>query len=253
MTAIFKVSKYTLLENARSRSFTLSIIFVLLVFVSAFIFSRLSEVVETRVIQDIGLGAIQFFSLITAIFFAIKVSLIEIQNKTIYLPLTRPVKRWEYIGGRFIGICLSVLLEILAMGFLLTLLLIWKKANLSGFYFITYFFIFLKIMTITAVAILISLVSTSQVSAFIVSFLIWLGGHILGEVEFLVQKLPLILVTIVKIFKWIFPNYMLLNAMDYQEKYFYEKGSFLPAIGYAFFYAICVMFIASGIFKKKEM
>ncbi|MBA3066503.1 hypothetical protein FP828_08460, partial [bacterium] len=73
MKAVYNVAKYTLIENARSRSFSLSLVFIALVFVSAFVFSRLSEVVEIRAIQDIGMGAVQFFSFLTALFFAVKV------------------------------------------------------------------------------------------------------------------------------------------------------------------------------------
>ncbi|MEA2081342.1 MAG: hypothetical protein U9O97_01170 [Elusimicrobiota bacterium] len=252
MKAVRNVAKYTLLENARSRSFSLSLVFIAFVFVSAFVFSRLSEVVEIRAIRDIGMGAVQFFSFLTALFFAVKVAFVEGQNKTIYLPLTRPVKRGEYIFGRFLGIVLSAALEIAAMGMLLTLLLLIKGAQLDSFYFVSYFFILLKIMMITAVTILISLASTSQASAFIFSFLVWITGHSLGEVEFLLDEMSPAMVTLVRIFKWVFPNYTLLNMTDYVSGRFMAQAGYLPAVLYAFFYAFAVMWLAAAVFDKKE-
>ncbi|PKM99758.1 MAG: hypothetical protein CVU78_04650 [Elusimicrobia bacterium HGW-Elusimicrobia-2] len=252
MKAVYNVAKYTLLENARSKSFSLSVVFIALVFVSAFIFAKLSEVVEIRAIQDIGMGAVQFFSFLTALFFAVKVAFVEGQNKTIYLPLTRPVKRSEYIFGRYLGIILSAALEIAAMGMLLTILLYLKQAEFDGFYFLSYFFIFLKIMMITAVTILISLASTSQASAFIFSFLVWITGHSLGEVEFLLDEMSPAMVTMVRIFKWIFPNYTLLNLADYTAGRFMAAAGYLPAVLYAVFYVFAVMWLAAAVFEKKE-
>jgi len=252
MKAVYNVAKYTLLENARSKSFSLSVVFIALVFVSAFIFARLSEVVEIRAIQDIGMGAVQFFSFLTALFFAVKVAFVEGRNKTIYLPLTRPVKRSEYIFGRYLGIILSSALEIAAMGMLLTLLLYLKQADFDSFYFLSYFFIFLKIAMITAVTILISLASTSQASAFIFSFLVWITGHSLGEVEFLLDEMSPAMVTTVRIFKWIFPNYTLLNLADYTVGRFMAAAGYLPAVLYAAFYVLAVMWLASAVFEKKE-
>lgn len=252
MKVVWDVAKYSLKENARSRSFTISIIFVLLVFASAFIFSRLSEVVEVRVIEDVGLAAIQFFSLITAIFFAIKVGLGEIQNKTIYMALARPVSRTSYLFGRFLGICLSTAFEIAAMGVLLTILLIIKGATFSSYYFLTYLFIFLKISMITALSLFVALLSTSFVSAFVVSFLAWLAGHLLSEVEFFVEKLPASIVIIVRIFKWILPNFTMLNLLDAQAGFF-SQGFFLPAFFYALFYSLAVVLASSVIFRRKEI
>jgi len=250
--AVFNVARYTLKENARSRSFSLSILFIIFVFVSAFVFSRLSQIVETRAIRDIGLGAIQFFSFITVLFFAIKVSLLEGLNKTIYLPLTRPVRRAEYLFGRAAGIVLSAALEIIAMGALLTLLLVIKKAEISGFYFLCYLFIFLKIAMITAVAILVSLACTSQASAFIFSFLIWIAGHILGEIEFLVEKLPVAVMVVLKIVRWVLPNYTVLNLQDYVAGRFLTSAGYVPAALYAVFYTLAVMCLAAVVFEKKE-
>lgn len=252
MKAVFNVARYTLKENARSRSFSLSVLFIILVFVSAFVFSRLSQIVETRAIRDIGLGAIQFFSLITVLFFAIKVALLECLNKTIYLPLTRPVKRTEYLFGRFTGIVFAAALEIAAMGVLLTLLLVLKKAELSGFYFLCYLFIFLKITMITAVAVLVSLACTSQASAFVFSFLIWIAGHILGEIEFLAEKLPAAVTVVLKVFRWILPNYTVLNLQDYVAGRFLTSVGVAPAALYAIFYTLAVMCLAAVIFEKKE-
>lgn len=252
MKAFFNVARYTLKENARSRSFSLSILFIILVFVSAFVFSRLSEIVEIRVIQDIGLGAIQFFSFITVLFFAIKIALTEGLDKTIYLPLTRPVGRTEYLFGRASGIVLVAALEIAVMGVLLTLLLVLKKAELSGFYFLGYLFIFLKIALITAVAVLVSLACTTQVSAFIFSFLIWIAGHILGEIEFLIEKIPGFIMVVLKVIRWILPNYTILNLHDYVAGRFMGSGGITFAVLYAVFYFFAVMYLASVVFEKKE-
>ncbi|MCD6413941.1 MAG: ABC transporter permease subunit [Elusimicrobia bacterium] len=252
MKSVHNVSVYTLKENARSRSFSLSVIFVVFVFASAFLFSRLSEVVETRVIRDVGMGAIQFFSLLAALFFAIKVAFTEGANKTIYLPLSRPVKRWQYLSGRFLGIVAVVFLEILMMGALLTGLLLLKNAPLDGFYFLGYLFIFLKIVTITSVGILLSLVSTSFVSPFVFTFLIWITGHLFREFDYLIGKMPSLAVIFLKVAKWIIPNFTILNIPDYVEGRFFQAGGYLPAILYAVFYTAAVLVISCAIFEKKE-
>lgn len=71
---------------------------------------------QLRVVEDIGLAAISFFSVVVAIFLGSSLLYKEIERKTLYVILPKPIRRWEFLVGKFGGIVLTALVFVLVMG-----------------------------------------------------------------------------------------------------------------------------------------
>lgn len=83
---------------------------------------------QRRVVEDIGLASISLFSVLVAIFLGSSLLYKEIERKTLYVILPRPIDRWEFLVGKHLGITLTGLVFVMVMGGL-QLLVMGLQAN----------------------------------------------------------------------------------------------------------------------------
>ncbi len=254
MKKLLAVCNYTLRENIRGKIFYIIMLFALVVIASSFLFSKISGEMESRVIVDVGLGVIELFAFLMAIFGAVRLILQEIENKTIYLILSRPIKRYIYILGRYIGMLVIVLVNILIMFGGLLLLLVSKGYGFQLIYLEAIGLIFCKIIIITAIGLLISLVSTSAITSITATFFIWLLGHFSHEIKFLSDKLTNVFAKgAVKIAYYIIPHFEYFNLKDYiNVPVSVYTLNMLWVIAYCIVYSGIIMSLSILLFRRRE-
>src|ERR1041385_2657203 len=98
----------TFREAVRDRVLYNLVLFVLLLVVSAPLFSQISIGLEKLMLVNVGLSSISLFGVIIAIFIGIGLVSKEIEKKTLYTILSRPVRRWEFIVGKYLGLLLTL-------------------------------------------------------------------------------------------------------------------------------------------------
>ena len=153
----------TFREAVRDRVLYNLIVFALLLIVSALVFGQISIGIEKIVLVNLGLTAISIFGVVIAIFIGIGLVSKEIDKKTLYTVLTRPVRRWEFIVGKFAGLIgtLTVNAGFMALGFFGALFIEQHKFVRADANLLTaLYFILLQFVIITAVALLFSSFST---------------------------------------------------------------------------------------------
>jgi ABC-type transport system involved in multi-copper enzyme maturation permease subunit len=256
MKKIVAIVEYTVKENIRHKIFYTILLFGLVIIVSSVLFSMLSGEEETRVILDIGLGAIEILAFLTAIFAAVGLVLGEMENRSISLILTRPVRRFEYIWGRYIGILSISSFNILLMSSGLLILLFIKGWRLDFRFLLAVTFIFLKVIMISALAILISLASTSPISSISATFFLWVLGHVSDHLKYLNHVLVEkgIRITIfLKAIYYLLPNFQYFNVKDYIGYPASLSGTtILWQLVYSLAYASVAMWLSVLIFSRKE-
>ena len=87
------------------------VLFVLLLVASAPLFSQISIGLEKLMLVNVGLSSISLFGVIIAIFVGIGLVSKEIEKKTLYTILSRPVRRWEFIAGKYLGLLLTLVVN----------------------------------------------------------------------------------------------------------------------------------------------
>lgn len=153
----------TFREAVRDRVLYNLIVFALLLIGSSLIFGQISIGIEKIVLVNLGLTAISIFGVVIAIFIGIGLVSKEIDKKTLYTVLARPVRRWEFIVGKFAGLIgtLTVNAFLMAIGFFAALLIEQHHFVHSDLHLLTaLYFILLEFVIVTAVAILFSSFST---------------------------------------------------------------------------------------------
>jgi len=256
MKKIAAIAEYTLKENIRHKIFYTLLLFALVIIGSSLLFSMLSPEEETRVILDIGLGAIEIFAFLSAIFAAVGLVLREMENKSVSLILVRPVRRFEYIWGRYSGILSISLFNILLMSSGLLFLLFIKGWRFDFRFLLAITFIFLKVVIISALAILISLISTSAISSISATFFLWVLGHVTDHLKYLNHVLleKGVKITIfLKAIYYLLPNFQYLNVKDYIGYPNPLAGAtILWQVAYSLIYASIATWLSVLVFSRKE-
>lgn len=250
MKNIFPIIRYTVKENIRHKVFYVLVLFSFAIIGSDILFGVLAGAEQVRLLLDLGLGAIEIFGLLVAIFVAVSLILDEVESKTIYLLLSRPLKRIEYILGRYFGMILTVVIGLLIMVILHLAFLLAIGWEMESHYFISIFGIILKIILISTVALFFSLFSTSAVASIVFTIFFWILGHFGTELKFLSSKITSVfLKAIVKFFFYIIPNFQYLNFRD--RIGIGEVSLFIPIVYTAVYSAVCIA-LCSILFSKKE-
>src|SRR5207302_1726971 len=108
----------TLIELARLRVFYVLVLFALVLIVSSTFLARISFQQELQVTKDICLGAINFFLSLLAIVATAQLLPRDIEDRVVYSVLAKPVPRFEYILGKFLGVVGLLALSLAAMSVL---------------------------------------------------------------------------------------------------------------------------------------
>ena len=161
---IAALASNTFKEATRSRVFYILLAFAvaLLLFSSAMGFMAVGSI--RRVVLDMGLSTVSYFSAMTAIFVGVGLIYREIEHKTIYNILSKPVSRTVFLAGRYAGLMAVLLVNLAAMTAVLSLVL----AFFGGFtprVFAAAGYIYLELLILTAVALFFSSVTSPVVSA----------------------------------------------------------------------------------------
>src|SRR5262249_29518074 len=113
----------TFREAVRDRVLYNLIVFAVLIAGSALLFGQISVEIERIVVINLGLTAISIFGIVISIFIGISLVWKEIERKTLYTVLAHPVRRWEFLLGKYLGLMgtLTVNAALMAFGFFATL------------------------------------------------------------------------------------------------------------------------------------
>ena len=172
-------------EAVRDRVLYNLVLFVLLLTGAAIFIGELSGGQERKIIVDLGLSAMLLFGVFIAIFVGVGLVYKEIERRTIYTIFAKPVTRGEFIVGKYLGLCLTLLVNVVVMGTGVSLALIyvsrgWDPLALSIWPAIL--LIYVELMILTGVALLFSSFSSPALSA-LLTFFIFIIGHFSADLK----------------------------------------------------------------------
>jgi ABC-type transport system involved in multi-copper enzyme maturation permease subunit len=165
---------------------------LLFVAVVSLVFSRLLALLTVgdriKIITDVGLASLSLFGALMAILIGTGLVYKEIDKKTIYTLLAKPIHRWQFLLGKFFGLILVLFVMLSLMSLIFILILLLHSGKLEWGMFVGLAFIFLEMCLITAVALLFSCFSTPILST-IFSLAFYVIGHVSWGLETLIGKL----------------------------------------------------------------
>src|SRR5205807_2782786 len=122
-TRIFAITTNTLTDLTRQRVFYVVLVFALILIGSSVFMARFSFQQEFQILKDISLGAMSIFSSLLAIIATARLIPQDIEDRTVYTILAKPVPRFEYLLGKLFGVLLLLAISIALMSALFVVVL----------------------------------------------------------------------------------------------------------------------------------
>ena len=112
MRAVRSVAVAVFRESVRDRVFYNLVLFAVLLVGASILIGQLTAGQDVKIIKDLGLAATSLFGLFIAIFVGINLVSKEVERRSIYPLLAKPVRRSEFIVGKYVGLLLTLLVNV---------------------------------------------------------------------------------------------------------------------------------------------
>ena len=257
---IYAIALNTFREAIRKRFLIAVIVLVVAVNLFASVLGEMSLHEEARVARDIGLFSISFFGSMTAIILGVLLLYGEIQKRTIHVILCKPIERYEFVLGKYLGMAFTLgLLVALFAG--ATIGILWlRDLAVTSAMLEAVLLSYVEVMVVAAVAILFSSFSSPVLSG-VFTLGIWFIGNRTPELSRLAEssELP----TVRAVSEWtlyVIPDLraFAISGSMVDEQYVSVHGEFVgweyvaTATGHGLLYIAVMLTLAAVIFSRRD-
>jgi len=256
MRRVATIARHTFKESVRERVLYNLVVFALLLIGAAILFGSISVGIEDVIIMNLGLSSISVFGLLMAIFIGIGLVWKEIDRRTIFSILAKPVHRYEFIIGKYLGLMLTLLINtsIMTAGFYVALAYEQRTLHWADLVALqAVYFILLQLAMVVALALLFSCVSTPILSA-VFTLALYVIGNVLGDIRWFGQETGSALVmNLTALLYYLLPNFGNFNVIS-QIAQGHPVPSYLLVSNslYALLYVSILLSAAILIFEERE-
>jgi len=253
---IAAIARNTFREAVRDRVLYNLVLFVLLLIAGAIFLGELSGGQERKIIIDLGRSAMLLFGAFISIFVGVGLVYKEIERRTIYAIFSKPIGRGEFLLGKYLGLCLTLLVNLVVMGVGVSLALIYVRRGWDPIVlriWLAILLIYFELMILTSIALLFSSFSSPALSA-LLTFFVFIIGHFSADLKGLATSIGS------RSARWLFGAlyYLLPNLANYSYISQADRGQTPDAttVGAAILYAviyITVVLAAAGlVFSRRN-
>lgn len=213
---ITSVAFNTFREAVRDRVLYNLIAFALLMSGAAILVGQISIDIERLVVVNLGLTAVSLFGAVIAILIGIGLVSKEIDKRTLYTVLSRPVRRWEFVVGKFFGLTGTLVVNtfFMAIGVFLALLYVTHKVErIDVWVLVALYFIVLQFLIVCALALFFSSFSTPLMSA-VFSFALFVIGSLSEDLRGFAKITHGLAGWIATGIAYLIPNFSALNVIN---------------------------------------
>jgi ABC-type transport system involved in multi-copper enzyme maturation permease subunit len=251
---VCQVALHTLKETARDRVFAASLLFALVLIGGSVALSPLTAGQRDKVVQDIGLASIAGIGVFLAVFVGASLVHREMERKTIYTILARPIGRAEYLVGRYCGVVLTLGLNVAAMGLFFLLIVRFQVGAVTWAHVAAIYLIAVELSVLAAFSVLFSVVSSPALGG-LFTLAVFFVGHLSEDVQRFAALLPSgALRTAARAAGLFLPNLELFNVKGMAV---YGKpvgaGLVIWASLYAAGFIAAALLVAAAAFRRKDL
>src|SRR3990167_10141915 len=196
MTAVWSVALITFKEGIKNRVIFGIFIIALLLFAATTVVITLFMRDIVKVAVDLSLSTVSFAGLLTLLFNGVNLFGKDLDKRTIYMVISRPISRSEYLVGKFLGIVLLALTVVVFLGLMSAVPVILSKrfyyypeARFDwGIYSIAVVYIFIKLAVVSAVITLFASFTSNSFIALVLSLVVYFIGQSTESVRLLLTS-----------------------------------------------------------------
>ena len=249
---MLNIAKNTFKEIVRNRFLYLILFFAFVFILFSLALWALTLGEAEKVIVDFGLGMIEIFGLIWVLFVGSQLLFKEVEWKTIFLILSKPIKRQDFILGKFFGFSGAITLIVVFQAILFLLILLLKDIEITSLILWSLFFTLLKLEILLSIVFFFS-TFMSNIMTIMVSLMVYLISHnfsLLLDIFYKFQDS--LILQFIRIVQIAFPPMQALNTKDVIGSFNdFSYSFFLYNWIYAFLYITIILFFTVQIFSRK--
>lgn len=256
---ILTIAKTTLGEALRKKILNIFLLVAMSMIAFSVSFAYFTYREELTIIKSMGLGVIAIAGMFIAVVLGINLVPTEIERRTIYTILSKPVRRHEFLLGKFLGSILTILVNLALMSIIFVVLVTWKNHWVPEFAILKgVLMIFFQLFLLSSVALVFSVFTTPIVNFFLTSAVYIVGS--LSDITLAMSQGEEKNV-IVKGFYWAlhnlvpqFANFFTQNPLIHPEVTIKNESIYyVDNIIYAIVYASVLLMISILIFERRDM
>lgn len=253
-------------ESVRDKVLYNLVLFAVLMMAASYLIGQLTAGQDVKIIKDLGLAATSVFGLFIAVFIGIGLVSKEVERRSIYNLLSKPVHRYQIIGGKYAGLTLTLAVNIAVMAAALYAILVymswgvpldiqsaWDRPALDPLLLKAVALIFVELMVVTAIALCFSTFSTPILSAaFTFGFVV--AGHFSADLRNFDQVVESpAAARLARGLYWVLPN---LSQFDVKAQVVHGQavpiGYMALATAYGMLYIAILLAVAMFVFSQRD-
>jgi len=180
--AVVAIAANTVRDAVRNRVLYILVFFSLVMIGTSVVLATLSYVERARILQDVGFAAIRFFGAAIAIFMGVGLIHREVERRTIYTILSKPVTRAHFLAGKYLGLVATLWLQLAIMVVAFVLVSLASHAELGAGHAIALGLVAIELAVVVAFATLFSSFATPFLAA-CYSVGLYLVGHLTRDLR----------------------------------------------------------------------
>ncbi len=254
MSRIAYVAMNTYRETVRDKVLYNLVLFALIMIGSSYILSQISIYQEVKIIKDLGLASIAVFGSVIAIFIGIGLVSKEIDKRTVYSLLPKPLSRVHFVLGKYFGLCLTLGVNVAIMTAGFYALLFAMTSSFEPTLLKAIYLIYLELAILTALALLFSTFTSAVLSGVLTAFL-YVVGHFSTDLKHLDTVVESSFVPqLTQVLYYLVPN---LRNFDVKSRVVAGDPVPFSLLGYSTAYAVLyisiLLVLAAVVFSRRNL
>ena len=253
-------------ESVRDKVLYNLVLFAVLLIGASYLLSQLTAGQDIKIIKDLGLFAMSLFGLFIAVFIGIGLVSKEVEKRSIYSLLSKPISRQQFILGKYVGLVLTLIVNLTVMTAAYYAVLgavawvdgawfrpHWEAPAMDPALLKAIAMIFLQLAIVTAVALLFSTFSSPMLAAAL-TFGLYIVGHFNGDLRNFEAVVPSKFVAfLARVLYYVLPN---LAPLDIKNQVVHAvpvpAGFLLLNTAYALIYISVLLATGTFIFMRRD-
>ncbi|MEQ1728212.1 MAG: ABC transporter permease subunit [Vicinamibacterales bacterium] len=253
-------------ESVRDKVLYNLVFFAIVLMGASYLIGQLTAGQDVKIIKDLGLAATSIFGLFIAVFIGIGLVSKEVEKRSIYSLLAKPIERYQLVIGKYLGLVLTLAVNLAVMAVALYGVLAymawaapplasagWERPALDPTMLTAFLLTFCELALITAIAVFFSTFSTPILSAAF-TFALFVAGRFSTDLRNFNQVIESPLANgLTTALYWILPN---LSPFDVRSQVVHGQpvtASYVALnIGYAVLYIGALLVASTAVFSRRD-
>jgi len=250
----------TLREAGRTRIFYGLLAVAILLLFGSVVLSDLALIdQQARLVQDFGLFTIPLLTVLTAVILGVTLLQKEIEKKTLYAILPKPIRRGEFLMGKYFGLCTLLAMEMVLLSLAWFAVLYLRGGSVTIGILSALLLSYIEVVLVTAIASFFSALSTPTLSGiftvgmFAIGRMSYVVVDLMGARKGVFAEVPAMR-TLGRVIVAVVPDLSTFNVSDELLGGWEVPTSYLvPAIGYGLSYAAVFLVLALLVFERRDL